>query len=64
MFVLSFQQRGGEVKISLGVRLKVMHWRCRKSDVEIKHLIKLSDAAECNNTAAGSCLSTCGQIDR
>lgn len=44
--------------------LHVEHrWR-RKSDVKIKHPIKLSEAAKCNNTAAGPCLSTDGQVDR
>ncbi len=44
--------------------LNVEHWRCRKSDVEIKHPIKLSEAAKCNNTAAGPRPSTDGQTDR
>ena len=50
---------------SLNIKvLNVEHWRCRKSDVQIKHPIKLLEAAKCNNTAAGPRPSTYGQIDR
>ena len=44
--------------------LNVEHRRCRKSDAKIKHPIKLSEAAKCNNTAAGPRPSTDGQTDR
>lgn len=44
--------------------LKVEHWPCRKSDVEIKHPIKLSEAAKCNNTAAVPRSSKDEKIDR
>lgn len=41
--------------------LNVGHGQCRKSDVKIKHPIKLSQPAKCNNIAAGTGLSIRGQ---
>lgn len=43
--------------------LNVGHWRCRKSDMKIKHPIKLPQPAKCNNRAAGTGLSIRGQPD-
>lgn len=43
--------------------LNVGHGQCRKSDVKIKHPIKLSQPAKCNNRASGTGLSICGLPD-
>lgn len=53
--VLSSEWRKSNIK-----GLNVGHGQCRKSDVKIKHPIKLSQPAKCNNRTAGTGLSIRG----